>query len=248
MNLRAARRLVRLNAEFYQTFAAEFAEARTALQPGIRRALAAIASARSVLDLGCGDGRVPQTLAGQDWAGDYLGVDASAALLERARARDLGGVRAEFRQADLATALWAARLPRQQFDAALLLAVLHHIPGAYWRTRLLRQAGSLLAPGGWLVISTWQFLDSARLREKIVPWEHAGLRATDVGPEDYLLDWRRGGEGLRYAAALDEAALRGLAEAAGLRVEETYRSDGRTGTLSMYAVLRKPLTIRLPKS
>ncbi len=239
MQIQTARRLAQLNYEFYQTFAGEFAEARHVLQPGIRRAMQGLPAARTLLDLGCGDGRAAQALADLGWAGDYLGLDASERMLDRARARHLGAVQAAFAQADLTSATWAARLPRQQFDAVVLFALLHHIPKAQWRARLLRQAAGLLARGGRMVISTWQFLEIAELREKITGWEAAGLRASAVEAGDYLLDWQRGGAGLRYVAALNEAALRGLAEAAGLRVMETYRSDGRTRRLSLYAVLEK---------
>jgi SAM-dependent methyltransferase len=246
MRRQVAQRLVRLNQEFYQTFAAEFAASRASLQPGIRRVLAALGDCESILDLGCGDGRVAQALAGLGWAGEYVGVDLSAAMLERARARDLRPIRAVFAQADLADRAWAACLSRRGFDAVLMFAVLHHLPGARRRARLVRQMAGLLGPGGRAAISTWQFLGNERLRRKIAPWSRIGLDEADVGPADYLLDWKRGGEGLRYACALGEAEVRRLAEAAGLRVEGAYRADGQTGELSLYVVARRP--VRLPKS
>ena len=240
MRRQVAGQLVRLNREFYQRFAAEFAESRTRLQPGIRRALAAVLDCRSILDAGCGDGRVAQALAGQGWAGAYVGVDASEAMLTRARARALGPAPAVFAQADLADREWLACLPRPEFDAVLMFAVLHHVPGARRRARLVRQLAGLLRPGGRAAISTWQFLDNERLARKIVPWSRIGLDETDVGPDDYLLDWKRGGEGLRYACAVGEAEVRRLAQAAGLVVEGAYRSDGRSGELSLYLSARRP--------
>jgi SAM-dependent methyltransferase len=237
MRSHVARRLMRLNAEFYQRFAAQFAESRRIVQPGIQRALRAVADCRSILDVGCGDGRVAEAVRDMGWPGEYVGLDGSVTLLERARARELGPLPTRFIQADLTTTGWPQRLPRQQFDGALAFAVLHHIPGARRRARLMSQIAGLLAPGGRAVISTWQFLGSDRLRRKIVPWSRLGLETGEVDPGDYLLDWKRGGEGLRYVCALDEPTLRRLADASGLQVEEAYRADGRTGEQSLYLVL-----------
>jgi SAM-dependent methyltransferase len=231
-----ARKLLRLNAEFYQRFAAEFAESRRAIQPGFQQALEIVAGGCSTLDVGCGDGRAAQALSGTGWDGEYVGVDSNPALLARARARNLSALRARFIQADLATAHWPQLLPRKRFDAALALAVLHHIPGAGRRKRLIRQVAARLRPGGRVVLSAWQFLGNERLRRKIVPWGRLGLREADVDPGDYLLDWKRGGEGLRYVCALDEPGLRRLAEAGGLQVEAVYRADGQTGEMSLYMV------------
>jgi len=46
--------LLRINLEFYQTFAGPFAATRRRLQPGVVRALRSVQSEASVLDLGCG--------------------------------------------------------------------------------------------------------------------------------------------------------------------------------------------------
>ncbi|MBI3764554.1 MAG: class I SAM-dependent methyltransferase [Chloroflexi bacterium] len=238
MKPQVTRRLIRLNAAFYQTFAAEFAESRAAIQPGIRRALAEIANCRSILDIGCGDGRVAQALAKMGWAGRYIGVDFSERLIELARARELTSLRATFIKADISRRDWTGQLPRQSFDAALAFAVFHHIPGARRRIRLMRQIISRLKPGGLAVVSTWQFLSDERLKRKIAPWSRIGLTSSDVEEADYLLDWKRGGEGLRYVCALGETELRELARAAGCEVLEMWRADGRTGELSLYTVLR----------
>ncbi len=94
-----------------------------------------------------------------------------------------------------------------------------------------------LAPGGRVALANWQFTASERQRRKIRPWSEAGITAADVEEGDYLLSWQRGGYGLRYVALLDESETRRLAAAAGLRVVESFRSDGREGELNLYTVL-----------
>jgi len=98
------------------------------------------------------------------------------------------------------------------------------------------QAARLLGDAGRLLLSTWNFQASERLRARIVPWERLGLTPGEVDPGDYLLDWRRGGRGLRYVHLFDEAELGRLAAEAGLVVADTYLSDGEGGRLGLYQV------------
>ena len=89
---------------------------------------------------------------------------------------------------------------------------------------------------GVFVLSNWQFLNSPRWRARVQPWERVGLTAEDVGPNDYLLDWRQGGEGLRYVHHFSEGELAALAEATGFEVVETFLSDGKEGNLGLYQI------------
>ncbi len=57
-----------------------------------------------------------------------------------------------------------------------------------------------------------------------------------MDPGDYLLDWRRGGEGLRYVHHFSPEELAELAAETGFRVLETFWSDGEGGNLGLYQV------------
>ena len=63
------------------------------------------------------------------------------------------------------------------------------------------------------------------------------LKDSQVEPGDYLLDWRRGGRGLRYCHLVDADEVQHLACASGLVVVDTVRAGGREGTLSLVTVL-----------
>lgn len=240
MRSQVVEQLLRLNREFYDRFDDQFAETRGPEQPGLRRLLAYLPSQGTLLDAGCGNGRLALML---DLAGrriDYWGVDASAGLLDTARRQTAGlrHVRASFVQGDLAEPGWSAALPAIAFDAVTALAVLHHMPGWRLRLELLSTLRRCLAPGGMLALSTWQFFNSPRLLRKLVPWEEVGLTSDDVEPGDYLLDWRRGGRGLRYCHLVDEVELSALARSAQLAVEAMFYADGREGRLNLFALLR----------
>jgi SAM-dependent methyltransferase len=227
-------RLLELNRQFYQTFALQFSATRQRLQPGVLHILEGISPQDNLLDLGCGNGELAHELARCGHAGSYTGVDFSPALLEQASTGQPPNFR--FVQADLTSPDWDAAIAGNFYDAVLLFAVLHHIPGIELRQQVLRKVKALLAPNARFVHSEWQFLNSPRLVSRIQPWEAIGLSQSDVDPGDYLLDWRQGGQGLRYVHHFSEDELKQLAEAAGFVVNESFLSDGENSRLGLYQI------------
>jgi len=114
--------------------------------------------------------------------------------------------------------------------------VLHHLPGADLRRRLMQQVRQRLTPGGRFIHSEWQFHHSPRLTGRILPWETIGLTHADVDPGDTLLDWRQGGRGLRYVHLFDEEELAILAQSSGFTLQDSFYSDGRSGDLALYQI------------
>ncbi len=231
-----AARLRALNREFYQTFSADFAQTRERLQPGVTRIAREVTRAACLLDLGCGAGQLATHLLAEKAPRLYLGLDLSLRLLHHARS----GVLPEARLAHFACAdLSAGALPLSSaahFDWVFLFAVLHHLPGCELRLRVCQEARRRLVPGGRLALSSWQFSRSKRLRRRIVPWAEVGLGEHEVDPGDALLDWRRGGRGVRYVHQLEEPERRLLCRDAGFRETESFACDGEGGDLSDYAV------------
>lgn len=232
MDEKTALKLLQINAEFYQTFGAAFSATRRRIQPGIQRLLPRIPAEWNWLDLGCGNGELARTLQARGHTGRYLGLDFSQPLLADAPAF------AAFIQADL-TSDWLPLLPHPRWDVVSAFAVLHHIPGQARRLAILRQAAACLPPGGWFIHSEWQFLNSPRWRARIQPWERVELSAADVDAHDYLLDWRHGGEGLRYVHHFTPEELQELAAASGFAIQETFFSDGKEGNLAIYQIWQK---------
>jgi SAM-dependent methyltransferase len=204
---------IQLNREFYDSFAAEFSGSRAAIQAGIRRALAMLDCA-SVLDVGCGDGRVSKVLPVN---ARYIGLDFSEKLIGRVAASP-----ASFVLADVSGPLPIAA---GAFPAVLCFAVLHHLPE---RESFMRELARVMKPGGRLALSVWQITHSGRMRKKIVH---------DLGGGDYVLSWERGGRGERFVHEVSEDEMKRLAHSASLSIVEMFRSDGRSNDLSLYAIL-----------
>jgi SAM-dependent methyltransferase len=235
------KQLIDLNRQFYQSFARPFSASRQRLQPGVRRLLPEFSKVALIIDLGCGNGELANTLYQQGFKGHYLGLDFSAELIEEARQRLRGQENVIFLQADLSDRGWPRQINavirsnnRDHADAVLAFAALHHLPGETLRRQVMLQCHQLLNPQGYLFVSVWQFTNSPRLRQRILPWSAANLAETDVDPGDYLLDWRQGGTGLRYVHLFSQDELALLAETCGFRVSQSFYSDGEGGQLGLY--------------
>ena len=190
----------------------------------------------SILDLGCGNGELARELSKRGHRGSYLGVDFSLPLLREAGVQS-ESFSAKFMALDLTRlSLNTLLIESGKWDVITAFAVLHHIPSTELRLNILRVVHQLLKENGIFVHSNWQFLNSEKLKARILSWDSIHLSASDVDPGDYLLDWRSGGQGLRYVHCFDEEELNTLAYASNFAVVDTYYSDGEGSRLGLYQV------------
>lgn len=245
-----SKKLLDINDKFYQSFGAAFAETRHRIQPGVQRILDERIKPGAWLDIGCGSGVLGQRLAQSGFQGSYLGLDFSEPLLTEARSGAEGlavhdGFELAYQPANLLQPDWAEGLNEASYDGILAFAVLHHLPGAENRGRLIRQIHGLLKPGGIFIHSEWQFDHNPKLAARVQPWAAAGLSAGEVEQGDHLLDWRHytAGQndepGLRYVHLFTQPELRALAESAGFTIMDQFESDGKTGNLGLYQIWQK---------
>lgn len=96
-----------------------------------------------VADIGCGTGEASELIA--PFARRVVGIDREPSMLVAARARLTGSDNVEFREGD------AAALPAKdgEFDAAVLMLVLHHLPDP---SRALAEIRRTLRRGGVLLV------------------------------------------------------------------------------------------------
>lgn len=232
------KRLLDINSLFYQSFGAEFSATRARIQPGVAMIINRLEGHEDILDLGCGNGELARQLAKRGHNGSYTGLDFSLPLLTAADQQP-NTFPVKFIEADLTNSDWEKNLPVGRYHMVCSFAALHHIPSEQLRLQIILKISSLLRSEGKFIHSHWQFLNSPRLRDRIQPWQEAGIKSQDVEPGDYLLDWKRGGTGLRYVHHFDEEELSRLANASGFNICESFLSDGQGGRLGLYQIWEK---------
>jgi len=235
MDSSIATQLIELNRDFYTRFGDSFSATRQRLQPGVWRVLERLNGDEDILDLGCGNGELSRELARRGHRGSYLGVDFSLPLLQNAESKP-EGFSATFLQADLTMLDKLSILDDLHFNFIFAFAVLHHIPSLPLRLNILKKVTRWLKPDGQFVHSNWQFLNSEKLKARIQDWSKADLSPDDVDENDYLLDWRSGGEGLRYVHHFTRIELQELARLSDFQIKDTFYSDGESEKLGLYQV------------
>lgn len=194
MTRATVRALCQLNTEFYERNAASFSQTRTVPWEGWRRCMAACGFddsdgaaldqpvdaqiADSVLDIACGNLRFESFLANTyphiDWS--FFAVDNCEPLV--ASGQEDVAKKVHFTCEDIVSNLLdglpaaePANVPAlaaaTPFDLVVSFGFLHHIPSFDLRQQFLLEALSQVKPGGYLVVSFWQFLNDPAKRAKI---------------------------------------------------------------------------------
>jgi SAM-dependent methyltransferase len=195
-----------------------------------------------ILDLGCGNGRFYAYLNRRfSKPFQYIGLDNNEYLIERAAERYPYN-NAQFMVENMGN---ADHLFKQKFDLVVVFGVMHHIPGNETRIKLLRKCKDLLAKNGYLVFTTWQFLNIPRVATSVVKentdfgrqvYRDLNLDPAELQTNDYILDWQRGITAYRYCHYYTEEEVRDLSQSVGLNILHTYEADGIEGELNKYYI------------
>lgn len=237
-----AQQLIDQNRNTYNTIASYFSDTRSFLWDELKPLATYTKPGNTVLDLGCGNGRLYQMFAkkqgeeGQD-APDisYIGIDQSEELIKIAQEKIPEG------------AFYVGQLTDIPLDDACVdviycIAAFHHLPNEALRIACLNEMKRVLKPGGYIVMTNWNLhskstqknIEKGKWRVEnsndfIVPW---------LSPEGKIL-----GERYYYGFEFDE--LRKLFEQSDLEILEHYfvkkgeKSDQEEGNNIVSVVIKK---------
>lgn len=246
MRPETARALCEMNTRFYARVSTTFSATRQAPWDGWQHVLDATGCAAgdtvSVFDLACGNLRferyLAQTgLAGNAWVTDNCdelvglgqrdGWPSDSPLTVRYQHLDIMGEVLDGHDLASCFAMPAC-------DLSVSFGFMHHVPMREHRESVLRALVEKTRPQGLIAVSFWQFAKDPRLARK--------AQALPQGDEgDFLLGWQGESGVHRYCHSFNDAEIDQLVASCGQAVREVARftSDGRSGDLNQYLLLRK---------
>ena len=183
-----------------------------------------------VLDLGCGEGRLPRDLKARGY--EVVGVDFSSTLVEAARHADPGG---DYRVADAA----AVDLPGDSFDVVVAFMSLQDMDDT---AGALAEAVRVAHPGGNVCIATVHPINSAGMFESSADGAPFQIAGSYHEPHDYVDEVEK--DGLRMTFASRHRSLQAytdLLRDAGLRIDlirEVYGPQPNWQRIPLFLDLR----------
>ena len=145
--------------DVYNQISDQFSASRGYIWPDLKPFLEDIPENSSVLDLGCGNGRL---LLGLHKKVNYLGLDQSVQLLQKAKELHPNY---KFLEDDIVSEETWKNLPL--YDYIFCIAVIHHLPTHHQHLFLLKQIKKHLKPNGQVLITAWNLWQPKLLKHHL---------------------------------------------------------------------------------
>lgn len=248
MDAKTACKLNALTSDFYTRCATSFSSTRSQPWHGWERCLETIDAGIqqrpdiSVLDFGCGNLRFEDFLTTHASARIHAyGIDSCTDLLPRTH--DI-----QFKNLDIISTLWDETLADKlkdipSCDLTCAFGLMHHIPGIHQRSQFLDIMLNKTRPGGYVLVSLWQFERDERLARKArETTQYALERYPDLQLDkgDWLLGWQDESDVLRYCHSFTDAKIDRLITHVTDKAQlvDRFCADGPNDDLNCYLVLQ----------
>ncbi|HOX95777.1 MAG TPA: class I SAM-dependent methyltransferase [Candidatus Woesebacteria bacterium] len=142
--------------KIYNIISPEFSASRQYIWPDLKPFLSKVKPGSSILDVGCGNGRL---LLGLPKNIKYTGLDISRELIKEA---EKAHPDQKFLETDITKETIWKHLP--QYDYIACVAVLHHLPTKKDQLFVLEQIKKHLKPKGRILITVWNLWQTKYLR------------------------------------------------------------------------------------
>lgn len=228
MDKQTQQELLKIVEKNYNDIAEDFHETRKKyLWPELLNLTSEVKNGDSVLDVGCGNGRLLEAF--KDREVKYLGVDNSEELIKFAKEQYPD------REFSVANILELGKVPQMNFDHVFSIAVLHHLPGEKLRVDALKQLKNKVKNDGKIILTVWNLWPQKKFFKLIIKFfllKLIGKNKTEFG--DIVFNWKGIVGKRRYYHAFREKELKDIAKKAELKIEKIYKDK-----YNYYLVLKK---------
>ncbi|HYE60255.1 MAG TPA: methyltransferase domain-containing protein [Candidatus Kapabacteria bacterium] len=225
------KKFIEKNKDAYNTIAASFSATRSYLWEDLKPLRQYVKDGDSILDVGCGNGRLFQLFEGMNIS--YTGIDQSDELIQIAKKKFPKGT---FIVGEM------TKLPLLNATADIIFCIgaFHHLPTDETRKDTLQEMKRVLIQGGTIVMTNWN-LQSEWGKEQFATGKWKKGETADHA----IVPWKKDGMvvGERHYWHLTSDHIAVLADAVGIRVVEQYYtkkgeiSDEKNG-YNLVSVLR----------
>lgn len=203
------------NKRVYNTIANTFSDTREFLWDDLKGLERFTNDHDTVLDIGCGNGRLYQLFSEKQV--NYIGLDQSDQLIAIAKERFP-------EQRFLVSNMTKIPLQNEFADVIYAIASFHHLPNDTLRVQALQEMKRMLKKNGQIILLNWNLYSD---------WAREKYDGDEQG--DYLIPWKDGNGnvlGVRYYHGFLLEDLHDLAEKAGLLiVEQHYIKKGKVSSI-----------------
>ena len=258
MNEETANRLIEINNDFYRNHARSFSETREHPWQGWHRCLEMLRKAEnereaggasfnfkrfSVFDLACGNQRFKTFLTGELPEAEitYYAVDNCDALVP-------SPPDSYYQNLDVLRALQKGLCLSEQLEApvcdlSVSFGFMHHVPLKEYREEVLRSLIRQTRPGGYVIVTFWQFLKDKALKEKASATHKRALQELELNTldeNDCLIGWKDTPGLYRYCHHFSDGEIEQLAGTAANEASliSRFTADGKTNDMNRYLIWR----------
>jgi SAM-dependent methyltransferase len=232
MKPETAKKLLKLNYDLYEDQALAWDKTRSEIwEKTVTDFISKIKPNSSILDLGCGNGRlykqlsvVSFQLSDQKSEIKYTGIDPSKKLIEINKEKYPD---AKFEVGDGLTLK-----DKNKYDYVFCLAVLHHIPSEKLQIKFLKNIHQALRPKGEALISVWnrwqprykKYFNEKYKKEIQYKFSPVPHWFSDLKSNETIVPWKQSGK-FRFVHAFTDKELKDLAQKAGFTNIEVFYGD-----------------------
>lgn len=167
----------------------------------------------TIIDIGCGNGRLVSSLKKANISHHYLGIDNNNKLLEKAKKNF---PQENFIEGD------QLKIPLGENIADIIFNIraFHHIPSKKLRIQALREMQRVLKKNGILIVTVWNLYQKKYWGSLFKAIFRFIVTLGSYAPNDTFISW--GKKAKRYYHAFTPMELHNVIKDAGFEIEEEY--------------------------